>query len=665
MERNNPIILNPEPSKKPANATVIKNLVLEGGGVKGLAYAGSLKVLHEQGHMATLEHIAGASAGAITALIIGLGYSLAEIEQILKTTNLASFEDGPKDPGGKFFKIVGKWGINPGNTFENWLKGLIKEKLGNPEATFADLHHQVVKQGSSQAPFRYRDVHFIGANLSTQLPEIFSYYKTSEMPIYAAVRISMAIPLFFEPKTYLKDQTQQFVYQNKQLVEDAKQGHMYVDGGLASNFPLHLFDTDHPNPQTLGIKLDKPDEVAYFQKGKLPEAKPITSFKNYALSLIETARSAQHRGYEVDLFRTIYINTGHVHTTQFNLSEEDKNFLLKQGERAAKDFFTQGFVQGPRKDALFVTDKQRQEKYDRYHMYAKSSRLYAQGPAIQLVYAVDSNDEIDALATKVHKYVGRLERQVGVLQVQHYRQVGQLKHVINISITPFLVCEFQKWQTKQGKAHPTYSKRLEPQTDALVLLHTSTVKLQPRWMLQHTTALQQSGKELGDAINQADVARAMELIQEGANLMYCDTKGNSLLHLVACTSRDGLMRELLDRQLSIESTNHYGDTPLHAAVSLQARELDPEAKVLAVLLERGANVNAVNRQGNTPLMLAAADGYLAAVEKLLLYGAEVHYANSQGYTALSKAEHAQHPAIVERLRALSLASVQDAPRPSI
>ena len=49
-----------------------KNLVFKGGGVRGIAYVGALKYLYENGLTRSLERVAGTSAGAITAINVGV-----------------------------------------------------------------------------------------------------------------------------------------------------------------------------------------------------------------------------------------------------------------------------------------------------------------------------------------------------------------------------------------------------------------------------------------------------------------------------------------------------------------------------------------------------------------------------------------------------------------
>src|SRR5687767_9272238 len=58
------------------NATV--DGVFQGGGALGAAYAGALRVLHDQGIW--FARVAGNSAGAITAAMVAVGFTQPEIE---------------------------------------------------------------------------------------------------------------------------------------------------------------------------------------------------------------------------------------------------------------------------------------------------------------------------------------------------------------------------------------------------------------------------------------------------------------------------------------------------------------------------------------------------------------------------------------------------------
>lgn len=72
----------------------IKNLVFEGAGIRGIAYSGAIKVLEEKNLLQNVERVGGTSAGAITALLISLGYSPDEISGLINSTSFKKFNDG-------------------------------------------------------------------------------------------------------------------------------------------------------------------------------------------------------------------------------------------------------------------------------------------------------------------------------------------------------------------------------------------------------------------------------------------------------------------------------------------------------------------------------------------------------------------------------------------
>ena len=70
-----------------------KNLVFEGGGVKGIAYVGAIKVLENKKIMPDIVRVGGTSAGAINAVLVGLGYSSAQTLNIMNKLNFKKFMD--------------------------------------------------------------------------------------------------------------------------------------------------------------------------------------------------------------------------------------------------------------------------------------------------------------------------------------------------------------------------------------------------------------------------------------------------------------------------------------------------------------------------------------------------------------------------------------------
>ncbi|MBI3998794.1 MAG: patatin-like phospholipase family protein [Armatimonadetes bacterium] len=66
-------------------------MVFEAGGVKGIALAGAVATLEERGFAP--EYLAGASAGAIVAALLGAGYTGAELKEIIMNMPFKKFRD--------------------------------------------------------------------------------------------------------------------------------------------------------------------------------------------------------------------------------------------------------------------------------------------------------------------------------------------------------------------------------------------------------------------------------------------------------------------------------------------------------------------------------------------------------------------------------------------
>ncbi|VFS56683.1 Patatin-like phospholipase [Leminorella grimontii] len=70
-----------------------KNLVFEGGGMKGICYVGAVDVLTQKGIMDNIEKVGGSSAGAIASTLVGLGYTNTQLNKILYEIDFMSFLD--------------------------------------------------------------------------------------------------------------------------------------------------------------------------------------------------------------------------------------------------------------------------------------------------------------------------------------------------------------------------------------------------------------------------------------------------------------------------------------------------------------------------------------------------------------------------------------------
>jgi NTE family protein len=323
-----------------------KNLVFEGGGVKGIAYVGALEVLEEKGILPGITRVGGTSAGAISALLVGLNFSPKEIREILWNLDFNNFLDSSWGIIRNTNNLIKKYGWYKGDFFRKWVGALIKQKVGKVNATFAEVEALKGKKG-------FRSLYFIGTNISTGQSKIFSAEDTPNECVADAVRISMSLPIFFA------------------AVRDERDD-VLVDGGLINNYPIKLFDQNNYvaadcclepdyyqkanrvlkkakgqtfkyvyNKESLGFRLDSETEINVFRNHAEPGHKKITDFFDYTRALISTVYEHQD-GYHLhsdDWQRTVYIDTLGVSTTEFSLTDKQKQALADSGRAGAEAYF--------------------------------------------------------------------------------------------------------------------------------------------------------------------------------------------------------------------------------------------------------------------------------------------------------------------------------------
>ncbi|XP_078584950.1 uncharacterized protein LOC144867055 isoform X1 [Branchiostoma floridae x Branchiostoma japonicum] len=200
------------------------NLVLEGGGAKGIAYIGAAKVLEDAGIMKNITRFGGTSAGAITAALLAIGMTSEEMMTTLSDVDLWKIlMDGGKhwiswlNYASYAHNLIYHKGANPGNDFLEWFGKVIANSREvvehglDGDITFLELH-QVLK----------RELCIVSYNVQYARELYFHVKTTPLMRVREAVRMSMSIPVAFEP------------YQ--------RGGFLHIDGGLVANYPIYCFD---------------------------------------------------------------------------------------------------------------------------------------------------------------------------------------------------------------------------------------------------------------------------------------------------------------------------------------------------------------------------------------------------------------------------------------
>lgn len=353
------------------------DLVMEGGGMLGIALVGYTYVLEKAG--IRFLGVGGTSAGAINALLITALDKPSEPKGAkllveLANKNFFDFVDGDSDAkdfikswvdGAGNIKLAFKGiqvidnlqnnlGLNPGTAFVDWLTGILKRE---GITSFSDLRNRMQTrpkglrlrsgeplQKTTEELFKLA---IVAADVTTEtkveFPRMAELYWDDVGKLSPAlfVRASMSIPYFFYPmrvsdlpRGLAADKRWEELARYHVNEEGSTPNEvMFIDGGIMSNFPIDIFhDTSMvPKAPTFGVKLE-------FDKRLKEIAGP--------LGLFGAIFNASRHTLDYDfIFRNpdykhlvTWIPANGFNWLDFNMSESNRIKLFLEGANCAADF---------------------------------------------------------------------------------------------------------------------------------------------------------------------------------------------------------------------------------------------------------------------------------------------------------------------------------------
>lgn len=350
------------------------NLVLSGGGVKGIAFIGALKALESEGRK--ILNIAGVSAGALVGSIVASGYSHRELmdvlnkfsfekikgtdvvrripiiseymdfvqnQRILNEENKEFFlimerlkkdcESGFNDLDfhdmrcsivKKIIKYCNKGHLFDGDYLEEWIYDvLIKKGI----RTFGDLRGGLTDSVNPRGyKMRMTAVDATRGKIVV-LPDDLEFYgiQPDDFEVAKAVRMSTSVPFVFKP------------VEIKSTVNDTEKKYYFVDGGVFDSFPFWLMGNENKNVRCGGQSYNIP-VIGMKLKGKkhLKVLNPINILKNIISDLynIGTPKKTSFNAENI-----IKIDVSDISFLDFDLDENEINYLIESGYKSAKNFF--------------------------------------------------------------------------------------------------------------------------------------------------------------------------------------------------------------------------------------------------------------------------------------------------------------------------------------
>jgi predicted acylesterase/phospholipase RssA len=258
------------------------DVVFEGGGMKGAAFAGAVEILFGRGFR--LRRLIGSSAGAITAALLAAGYGVSELATALgeripgspkrrfssfleppavippppnvsplkwslfTLAVLKAFESGSRlgmplptevltSYARRGLALFSTGAIADDGAFLSWMADSLERKGISREATLGELQQRFGARGLQLS--------LAATDVSAQRLLILNHHTAPDVPLLWAVRMSMGIPLVW-PEVVWKERWGR--YRGRSMYEGGE-GHRVVDGGVLSNFPLkYLIEPRHTAP---------------------------------------------------------------------------------------------------------------------------------------------------------------------------------------------------------------------------------------------------------------------------------------------------------------------------------------------------------------------------------------------------------------------------------
>jgi NTE family protein len=310
------------------------DLVCEGGGVKGLGAGGAVATLLDAGYQ--VERAAGTSVGAIAAAVAAAGADSQALRRIMDGLSLAAVPDRGF-PGVPLISegigLLRHRGAFRGDYVRDWLAEEL-ENLG--VTTFKSLRRK--DPGDDQTtPLHQRwklVVHATDVTHGRLLRLPWDYKERfglnpDEQLVADAVRMSLSIPLFFEPCTLNGRKPEQRA--------------TVVDGGVLSNFPVQVFDrTDGQESRwpTWGVRLvaDLPGALDTDLPGRVAGIVPPVQLAREVIATALLGHDQSHLDEPGVRERMISVNTSGVGITEFGIDEKKKQMLFDRGRDAAGRF---------------------------------------------------------------------------------------------------------------------------------------------------------------------------------------------------------------------------------------------------------------------------------------------------------------------------------------
>jgi predicted acylesterase/phospholipase RssA len=280
---------NKQPDKLNKNIKKIKNLVLSGGSVGGIAHIGAIKYMHDNNLLDNLKSVAGSSIGALFGYMIILNIDIDALWDFILKVDTSKISDI------SWNLLWTDYGLDNGQKIINFLLDITHKITGIKNITFLELYN-----------FNKKKFIVTGTIINKYKSVLFDYERTPNMSVIDAVRISISFPPYFTPYK----------------IDD----NYYIDGSALNNYPIDQFENELDD--TIGIIINwyQDSEIKYLEDYCFN----LINILFYKVLVNDVNKYPDH---------TIIINSQKKITTSFSIDYDAKLSFYNNGYASAKKYF--------------------------------------------------------------------------------------------------------------------------------------------------------------------------------------------------------------------------------------------------------------------------------------------------------------------------------------
>lgn len=274
--------------------------IFGGGGIRGTAYTGAIRALEELN--IEITGCAGSSIGAVVAGLYSFGYRTDEIKEIFNNINFQFFND-------LNFNFGKDFAISKGENFYEWIKTKLEDKFYQN------------KNLENKQPIRFCDLDkeliIYSVNLINSKFHEFSKYKTPDVEIAHAIRVSVGMPGLYAP------------------VINEDKNECLVDGDLLKAMPLWMASETIKN---------KDEKILEFRLENNETNKKIANTIDYLNAVYDTISGFAsdfiiEKYGKMEKYDYIKLNTEDVSVVDFMTDKSKKDKMVQNGYNTTLNYF--------------------------------------------------------------------------------------------------------------------------------------------------------------------------------------------------------------------------------------------------------------------------------------------------------------------------------------